>query len=129
MLLSGTRAYCSKIACVPPLRQALSEKVRAIEDIQRRDKDVASRDIFMVSFPEIVHHIEDEGLRYALIKLEKDTWPRGNKFRDQSRDMSHAEKTWVRMRVVELLERTEPFPISDEVAAFLEVYLAEKKVI
>ena len=118
----------TRVACVPPLRETLRQKVVAVEDAQRRAKDATSREKFVQSFPEIVHHIEDEEIRTVLLQLEKDTWPRGNKFRDEARDMSLAEKTWVRMCVLDLLERTKPAPIPDEVAAFLEVYLAEKKV-
>ena len=122
------RTY-SKIYSLPSQHQVLRQKVIAIEETQKRTKDIISRDKFITSFPELAHYIEDENLRTTLNELEKNTWPRGDKYLDKVYNLSYPEKTWIRMCVVTLLERTKPEPISNEMVSFLEKYLVEKKVL
>ena len=109
------------------LQDTLRKKVIACEEDEKRAKDASTRKAFIDSFPEIAHHVEDAELRTILVDVERCTWSRGNSFRDQARGMSASEKRWVRLCVLDILKRTDPLP--DEVAAFLEVYLVEKKAI
>ena len=110
------------------LQDTLRQKVIACEENEKRIKDEHIRKAFIESFPEIAHHIEDAELRTTLVELERCTWPRGNRFRDQARDMGANEKRWVRLCVLDILKRPEP-ALPDEVTAFLDAYLVEKKAI
>lgn len=138
MLLSNlrlnTRGF-SKIACASistlslQSHNTLRQKILTVEEKLRCEKDIISRNLFIKSFPEISHYIEDEDLRNTLNELEEDTWMRGKNSDKNSRKLRDAEKRWFRRRIIGLLERTHPTPITEEVVKFLESYLKEKNVL
>ena len=107
----------------------LLQKIITVEEKLKCEKEIISRNLFINSFPELSHYIEDEDLRKTLNELEEDTWMRGKNSKERSRKLRDAEKIWFRRRVMELLKRKTPAPITEEVVKFLESYLQEKNVL
>jgi hypothetical protein len=116
----------TRAATVPPRVVGLRNKIRECDEAYKRDLLQAKIKHFKQAFPEIIQLADNENIRNAMLDCEELSWPRGNAFKDRAREMVPNAKVFVRRCISDILEKED---ITDEVAAFLEAYLIEKKVI
>ena len=107
-------------------RKSLVERLRENDEAYRLELIRQKQEAFKTTFPEIAELYENERIRDALLDCEDITWPRGNTFRDCAREPLPTTKAYLRRCVKDILEKEDDL-VTDDVAAFLEAYLFEKK--
>ena len=119
----------SSLGCIPPPRaEILQQKLLKSEEAHKLEIIKEKMEVFKCTFPEIADLCENELVRDNLLDCEELSWPRGNEYRDRTRELSPKIKSYIRRRINEIIiHKQKEGTLTDEVVIFLEGYINEKK--